>query len=90
MVLLEDMQWAGHTSVQLLRHISADHPRLRVLLIVTARLPAAGTLWAATLPDLLRSPTATQVPLAGLTPLEVSSWLRSRPEWAAFHCCTAR
>jgi DNA-binding CsgD family transcriptional regulator len=83
-VLLEDMQWADQTSVQLLRHISADHPRLRVLLIVTARLPAAGTPWAAALPDLLRSPTATQVPLAGLTPLEISSWLRSRPERAAW------
>jgi DNA-binding CsgD family transcriptional regulator len=65
LVVLEDLQWADHASLFLLRELAAELPGSRLLVLATCR-DAAGDPWRATLGDLARLPG---LQVLGLTPL---------------------
>lgn len=89
-LLLEDMQWADSLSVLLLRHLSLDLAGMRVLILATSRSTWTEGLWAATVPELLRS-GASLVPLRGLTSPDVARWMQvSAGDWTAYAPALAR
>ena len=74
LIVLEDMHWGDSTSLALLGHIARELRRLPILVIVTYRSPA-GPVLTERLPELLRSPQAQSISLAGLTAEDVRDWL---------------
>lgn len=77
-IVLEDLHWADRTSLLLLRHLAAELPRQRLLLLVTARDPAVGP-YLEELPELVRMPRTQTMPLTGLSIEEVRYWLSQVP-----------
>lgn len=67
LIVLDDVQWADPSSIELLDHLARGLARQRVMLAVALRLPAAET---SAHQRLLRA--AVHVPLTGLSTLEVS------------------
>jgi DNA-binding CsgD family transcriptional regulator len=55
LVVLEDLQWADHASLLLLRELAAELPESRLLVVATCR-DVAGEPWRATLGGLSRMP----------------------------------
>ncbi|WP_210441259.1 ATP-binding protein [Nocardioides xinjiangensis] len=78
LLVLEDMHWADHTSVLLVRHLVAELRHSRVAMLLTSREGAHGPLADAE-PDLLRSDAAVSVALAGLTAADVAAWVPHLP-----------
>ncbi|WP_068067004.1 ATP-binding protein [Nocardia xishanensis] len=74
-VVLEDLHWADRTSLLLLRHVAAELPHQRLLLLATARDTDDGP-YLEQLPDLVRMPHTQTMPLTGLSVEEVRYWLR--------------
>ncbi|MEV6340036.1 AAA family ATPase [Nocardia vinacea] len=74
-VVLEDLHWADRTSLLLLRHLTTELPRQRLLLLATARDTADGP-YLEQLPDLVRMPHTQTMPLTGLSVEEVRYWMR--------------
>jgi DNA-binding CsgD family transcriptional regulator len=66
LVVLEDLQWADHASLFLLRELAADLPGSRLLVLATCR-DTAGDPWRASLGDLARLPGLQVLRLAPLT-----------------------
>jgi DNA-binding CsgD family transcriptional regulator/tetratricopeptide (TPR) repeat protein len=75
LVVLEDLQWADRTSLLLLRHLAAELPRSRLLVVATFR-ESAGEPLASLLPALLRADTARLIRLTGLSQPDIAQWLR--------------
>lgn len=84
-VALEDLHWADVASLQVLKHLAADLPQLRVLFVVTAR-PGPDSPWEGALAELARGSAARIVPLHPLSALDVRAWMESSAltrDWAA-------
>lgn len=80
-VLLEDIHWADSVSLDLLRGLLPEVTGMPVLLVATARDDRlVESAYGAVVPDLLRSPVVTHVPLGGLGREDVASWLAEDPE----------
>ena len=75
LAILEDLQWADRTSLLLLRHLAAELPHTRLLVVATFR-EAAGSPLAELLPDLLRADGTRTVRLTGLSWPYLAQWLR--------------
>ena len=75
LVVLEDLQWADHSSLLLLRHLAGELPHGRVLVVATFR-EAADTPVAGLLPALLQAGDARLIRLTGLSPPDIAQWLR--------------
>jgi DNA-binding CsgD family transcriptional regulator len=75
LVVLEDLQWADHASLLLLREVAAELPGSRLLLLATCR-DTAGDPWRAALGDLARLPGLRVLPLAPLSEDDVAEILR--------------
>lgn len=77
LVLLEDLHWADETSLRLLRHLAGELQGSRLLVIGTYRAPAAGIDWAwqRSLPQLLRWPTTSTIPLRPLSEDDVGRYV---------------
>ncbi|MFD0365266.1 ATP-binding protein [Nocardia sp. GCM10030253] len=73
-LFLEDLHWADRTSLLLLRHLAAELPRLRLLVVATARDPATAT-YLEQMPWLLRMPHTQSMALSGLSVEEIRYWL---------------
>ena len=77
-VVLEDLHWADETSLRLLRHLTGELDRSRLLVVGTYRDPggemASGRL-DRSLPDLLRWPGTQSLALAPLTEDDVRDYL---------------
>jgi DNA-binding CsgD family transcriptional regulator len=76
--VLEDLHWADRSSLLLLRQVTAELGRSRVLVVATHR-PVQGGGWAQFEPDLLRSPGTTALRLNGLDAAVVRDWLADLP-----------
>jgi predicted ATPase len=74
-VVLEDLQWADRTSLLLLRHLTGELARTRLLLVGTFR-DAADAPLADLLPDLLRTEGTRAIRLTGLSSPAIAQWLR--------------
>ena len=74
LVVLEDMHWADHASLFLLREVAAELPGSRLLVLVTCR-DAAGDAWRALLGELARLPGAQVLRLAPLGRAAVADML---------------
>jgi DNA-binding CsgD family transcriptional regulator len=75
LVVLEDLQWADHASLLLLRELTAELPGSRLLVLVTCR-DAAGDPWRTTLGDLARLPGLQVIRLAPLDEAAVTEILQ--------------
>jgi len=75
LVVLEDLQWADRTSLLLLRHLTGELARSRLLVVATFREPAVAPL-ADLLPALLRAGDSRPIRLAGLSRPDIARWLR--------------
>jgi DNA-binding CsgD family transcriptional regulator len=87
-VVLEDLQWADHASLFLLRELAAELPESRLLVLATCR-DTAGDPWRASLGDLARLPGVQMLRLAPLSETAVADVLRAAgvimdPELARF------
>lgn len=83
-VLLDDLHWADAGSLTLVRHLADELTDARLLLVGTARR-SGGQAWDRAATDLLRSPSAHPMPLAGLSLPDVRQWLDSSTrlrEWS--------
>jgi predicted ATPase len=76
LVILEDMQWADHASLFLLRELAAELPGSRLLVLVTCR-DTAGDPWRSTLGGLARLPGMQVLRLAPLDEAAVAEILRA-------------
>jgi len=76
LVVLEDMQWADHASLFLLRELAAELPGSRLLVLVTCRDTAADQ-WRASLGDLARLPGLQVLRLAPLNEAAVADILHA-------------
>ena len=74
LVVLEDMHWADHASLFLLREVAAELPGSRLLVLVTCR-DTAGDAWRALLGELARLPGAQVLRLAPLGRAAVADML---------------
>ncbi len=88
LVVLEDLQWADHASLFLLRELAAELPGSRLLVLVTCR-EGAGDPWRSSMADLARLPGVHIMRLAPLTEAAVAGLLRAAgvtadPELARF------
>jgi DNA-binding CsgD family transcriptional regulator len=88
LVILEDLQWADHASLFLLRELAAELPGSRLLVLATCR-EDAGDPWRTSLADLARLPGVHILRLAPLTETAVADLLRAAgvtadPELARF------
>lgn len=82
LLLMEDLHWADHASLDLLRRILPEIATLPIVVLATARdpLPPASAdsrdaAWGAAVGDLLRAPNSTHVRLEGLPSEAVAAWL---------------
>jgi len=87
-VVLEDLQWADHASLFLLRELAAELPESRLLVLATCR-DTAGDPWRASLGHLARLPGVQMLRLAPLSETAVADILRAAgvimdPELARF------
>jgi DNA-binding CsgD family transcriptional regulator len=69
LVVLEDLQWADHASLFLLRELAAELPGSRLLVLATCR-DTAGDPWHTSMADLRRLPG---VQILRVTPLSVTA-----------------
>jgi DNA-binding CsgD family transcriptional regulator len=76
LVVLEDMHWADHASLFLLREVAAELPGSRLLVLATCR-DSAGDAWQALLGELARLPGAQALRLAPLGRAAVAEMLRA-------------
>jgi DNA-binding CsgD family transcriptional regulator len=88
LVVLEDLQWADHASLFLLRELAAELPESRLLVVATCR-DTAGDPWRASLADLARLPGVRMLRLAPLSETAVAGILQAAgvttdPELARF------
>ena len=88
LVVLEDLQWADHASLFLLRELAAELPGSRLLLLATCR-DTAGDPWRTSMADLARLPGVQILRLAPLSETAVAGLLRTAgvttdPELARF------
>jgi DNA-binding CsgD family transcriptional regulator len=88
LVVLEDLQWADHASLFLLRELAAELPGSRLLVLATCR-EGAGDPWRTSLADLARLPGVHILRLAPLSETAVAGLLRGAgvradPELARF------
>jgi DNA-binding CsgD family transcriptional regulator len=88
LVVLEDLQWADHASLFLLRELAAELPGSRLLVLATCR-EGAGDPWRASMADLARLPGVQTLRLAPLSETAVAGLLRAAgvtpdPELARF------
>jgi DNA-binding CsgD family transcriptional regulator len=88
LVVLEDLQWADHASLFLLRELAAELPESRLLVLATCR-DTAGDPWRTSLGELARLPGVQMLRLAPLSETAVASILRAAgvtmdPELARF------
>ena len=74
LVVLEDMHWADHASLFLLREVAAELSGSRLLVLVTCR-DTAGDAWRALLGELARLPGAQVLRLAPLSRAAVADML---------------
>jgi DNA-binding CsgD family transcriptional regulator len=75
LVILEDLQWADHASLFLLRELAAELPGSRLLVLATCR-EGAGEPWRTSLADLARLPGVHIMRLAPLSETAVAGLLR--------------
>ena len=88
LVVLEDLQWADHASLFLLRELAAELPGSRLLVLATCR-EGAGDPWRTSMADLARLPGVQTLRLAPLSETAVAGLLRAAgvttdPELARF------
>jgi DNA-binding CsgD family transcriptional regulator len=76
LVVLEDLQWADHASLFLLREVAAELPASRLLVLATCR-EGAGDLWRAALGELARLPGVEVMRLAPLSEAAVDTILQT-------------
>ena len=76
LVILEDLQWADHASLFLLRELAAELPGSRLLVLATCR-DTAGDPWRDALGDLGRLPGLQVLRLAPLSEAAVAEILRA-------------
>jgi DNA-binding CsgD family transcriptional regulator/nucleoside-triphosphatase THEP1 len=76
LVVLEDLHWADHASLFLLRELAAELPASRLLVVATCR-DTAGDPWRAALGDLARLPGLQVLRLAPLGEAAVEEILRA-------------
>src|SRR5580692_7580013 len=76
LVVLEDLQWADHASLFLLRELAAELPGSRLLVLATCR-EGAGEPWRTSLADLARLPGVHIMRLAPLSETAVAGLLRA-------------
>ena len=76
LVVLEDLQWADHASLFLLRELAAELPGSRLLVLATCR-EGAGEPWRTSMADLARLPGVHTLRLAPLTETAVAGLLRA-------------
>ncbi len=75
-VVLEDLHWADESSLRLLRHLTGDLPRSRLLVVGTHRDPSGGGRpLDAALPELLHGPGTRVLRLTPLTEDDVRTYL---------------
>jgi predicted ATPase len=75
LVVLEDMHWADHASLFLLREVAAELSGSRLLVLVTSR-DTAGDAWQSLLGELARLPGAQVLRLVPLGRAAVADMLR--------------
>jgi DNA-binding CsgD family transcriptional regulator len=75
LVVLEDLQWADHASLFLLRELAAELPGSRLLVLATCR-DTAGDPWRDALGDLARLPGVQMLRLAPLNEAAVEEILQ--------------
>jgi DNA-binding CsgD family transcriptional regulator/nucleoside-triphosphatase THEP1 len=88
LVVLEDLQWADHASLFLLREVAAELPGSRLLVLATCRDTAVDP-WRTSIADLARLPGVQILRLASLSESAVAGMLRAvgvttDPELARF------
>jgi DNA-binding CsgD family transcriptional regulator len=88
LVILEDLQWADHASLFLLRELAAELPESRLLVLATCR-DTASDPWRASLGNLARLPGVQVLRLAPLSKTAVAGILQAAgvtmdPELARF------
>jgi DNA-binding CsgD family transcriptional regulator len=88
LVVLEDLQWADHASLFLLRELAAELPGSRLLVLATCR-DTTSDPWRASLADLARLPGVHILRLTPLSETAVAGLLRAAgvtadPELARF------
>ncbi len=76
LVVVEDLQWADHASLFLLRELAAELPGSRLLVLATCR-DTAGDRWRASLGDLARLPGLQVLRLAPLSEAAVTQILHA-------------
>ncbi len=76
LVILEDLQWADHASLFLLRELAAELPGSRLMVVATCR-DTAGDPWRDALGDLARLPGLQMLRLAPLTEAAVAEVLQA-------------
>lgn len=76
LVVLEDLHWADHASLFLLREVAAGLPASRLLVLVTCR-DSAGDPWRASLGELARLPGLQVMRLAPLSEAAVAQMLQT-------------
>ena len=78
-VVVDDLHWAGNTTLSLLRHVLRHADGARLLVVGTYRDTELGRTHplAAVLADFHRDGTAHRLALTGLDALEVSAYLRA-------------
>ena len=76
LIVLEDLHWADHASLFLLRELAAELPGSRLLVLVTCR-DTTGDRWGAALADLARLPGLQVMRLAPLGAAAVDEILRA-------------
>ncbi len=76
LIVLEDLQWADHASLFLLRELAAELPGSRLLVLATCR-DTASDPWRASLGDLARLPGLQVLRLAPLSAPAVAEMLQA-------------
>ena len=76
LVVLEDLQWADHASLFLLRELAEQLPGSRLLVLATCR-DTAGDPWRTSMADLARLPGVQILRLAPLNEAAVAGILRA-------------
>jgi AAA ATPase domain len=76
LIVLEDLHWADHASLFLLRELAAELPASRLLVLATCR-DTAGDPWRAALGDLARLPGLQVIRLAPLGEAAVDKILQT-------------
>ena len=76
LIVLEDLHWADHASLFLLRELTAELPASRLLVLATCR-EGAGDTWRTALGDLARLPGLQVMPLPPLGEAAVDEILKT-------------